>query len=117
MIVKKKKISSKFEGLTKEEKRQLVISEGGRETLYLACPLCGFNRPLNKYTKGQIKLTNIDFDRFFVVVTRVGGGLGSGFFRIDEKSFRLKELKDMPEYRDILEQIAEQAQKILEILK
>lgn len=117
MEVKKKKISKKFEGLTKEQKREIVLGEGGKETLYLACPLCGFNRALKKYSEGKIKLTNIDFDRFFVVVTRKGGGLGSGFFRIDEKSFKLKELKDMPEYQSLLDQIREQAKKILKVLK
>ena len=106
----------KYEGLTKEQKRRSVIREG-REVQYLTCPLCGFNRPVIKYLKGRIKLTNIDLDRMFVLVTRAGGGRESGFYRIDSKSILLKDLKDKAKYRDLVSQIRIQSKRILDVLK
>lgn len=116
-MVRKKKIAKKYEGLTREQKKLVVMRDGGSEVMYFSCPLCGFNRPLNKYLSGDVKFINIDLDRFNVLVTRVGGGLGSGFFRVDEKSFLLREVKQMPEYRELLDQLKEQCTKILEVLK
>ena len=99
-----------------EDKRSRVMAEG-TEVMYVACPMCGMNKSLKRYRDGRAGMTSIDFDRFHVVVTRVGGGRGSGFYRIDEKSYLLGEIKDMPEYHDIVAQIKEQAQKILNELK
>ncbi len=114
--VRKKKVSSKYEGMSKEEKRELVISEGS-ESLYVSCPLCGFNRPLGKYETGVVKFSNIDLDRFHILVTRVGGGLGSGFFKVPESSHILQEVKQMPEYNYLTEDIKLQVKKILGVLE
>ena len=116
-MARKKKVASKYEGLSKDEKRSMVLSEGATEVHYWACPMCGCNRPLRKYESGEVSMTNIDLNRFHVLVTRVGGGLGSGFFRIDEKSLTLPELVDGAEYQELLEQMKEQGEKILKALK
>ena len=102
--------------LSYEDKKSKVISEG-TEVLYVACPMCGMNKSLKRYRDGRAGMTSIDFGRFHVIVTRVGGGRGSGFYRIDEKSYLLGEIKDMPEYQDIVQEIKDQAQNILNELK
>jgi len=114
--VLKKKARKEFEGLSREEKKAIVTAQG-TEALYMACPMCSMNRSLRKYLDGELRFTDTDLGIFKVLVTRVGGGLGSGFFRLDEKSYTLEEMKGMPEYQDILQQIKEQARKILEELK
>jgi len=114
--VTKKKARKEFEGLSREEKRAIVMSQG-TEALYMACPMCSMNRSLKKYLNGEVSFTDTDLGTFKVLVTRVGGGLGSGFFRMDEKSYTLYEMKAMPEYQELLEQLKEQARKILEVLK
>ena len=113
--VRKKKVSSKYEGMTREEKRELVISEG-KDSLYIACPLCGFNRPVGKYDTGAVKFSNMDLDVFHFLVTRCGGGLGSGFFKVPERSHILQEVKQMPEYNYLIEDMKLQLKKILEVL-
>ena len=114
--VRKRKTRKEFEGLSREEKKAIVMGQG-TEALYMACPMCSMNRSLKKYLNGEIRFTDTDLGTFKVLVTRIGGGLGSGFFRMDEKSYTLDEMKAMPEYQDILQQIKEQAQNILEALK
>jgi len=112
----KNKVRKRFEGFSKKEKKARVITEG-TEVLYVACPMCGMNKSLKRYRDGRAGMTSIDLNRFYVLVTRVGGGRGSGFYRIDEKSLLLSELKNNPEYADIVGQIREQCEKILSELK
>ena len=101
--------------LTKEERQSIALSEG-TEVHFVTCPLCGFSRPAGKYLDGSIAFTNIDLDRMHVLSVRRGGGRGIGFFRVDESSLLLGELKEVVEYQEVIGQIREQARKVLKAL-
>ena len=94
-----------------------MVIANGTEVRYIACTLCGSNKTLKSYEEGRVNFTDIDPKSFFVLMTRVGGGLGSGFYRVDEKCISIPELKGIPEYQEILEQIKEQCNKILSELE
>ena len=112
MVMTKKKGSR---DLTREERQSIALSEG-TEVHFVTCPLCGFSRPAGKYLEGTVAFTNIDLNRMHVLSVRRGGGRGIGVFRVDEDSLLLEELKDVPEYQEVIDQIREQAKKVLEIL-
>ena len=82
---------------------------------YLTCPICTFNRPLRKYVEGDLKLTDTDVETLLFIQVREGGGRGSGFRRIG--GLTIDEVKQDPQYSELLEQLREQCTKILEVLK
>ena len=84
------------------------------EIQYLTCPMCGMNKPLRKYVEGDLKLTDIDVETLSFIQIREGGGRGSGFRRIG--GLTIDEVKQMPEYQELLEQLREQCNKIIESL-
>ena len=96
--------AKKYEGMTPDQKRALVISDGKRVE-YFVCPMCMFNRPYRKYSEGRVNLTDIPVNDLFVLQVRSGGGRGSGFFRIDGESLRLEDMKGDPKYNSFLQQI------------
>jgi len=90
------------------ERQSIAFSEGKRVE-YLACPLCGLNRPLIRWgnqVKFQFKKT------YAILQVRYGGGRGIGFFLNEGESLRLSELaKKRP---DIFENLKEEVNKIAE---
>jgi hypothetical protein len=97
------------------------------EIIYIACPLCGMSRVLEKKgssaiarglsigePKGRIRFDHMDLDSARIVqvrerkagresVPRMGRGGGTGFTIKD--GFTLEEMKAMPEYQDLIEQL------------
>lgn len=108
------------------------------EVIYIVCPLCGMNRVLEKKgtgaiargvtiteIKGRIRFDHIDLATAPIVqireraegpekTKRMRRGGGSGF--VFKEGFTLNEVKDNPEYQDLIEQVKLTARNILEIL-
>ena len=108
------------------------------EVIYIVCPMCGLNRPLNKTgasaiarglpiteIKGRIRFDQIELDRAPIVQIReretgpetkprMTRGGGSGF--VFKEGMTLEQIKDNPEYNDIVSQLKDTANKILGIL-
>jgi hypothetical protein len=100
---------------TKEEKREYALAYG-TEVKYVNCPLCGMNKPKNRYDTGSAKFDSIDLERMHIITIRKGGGRGYGFHKVPEESLLLKEITDDAEYAEIIRQIKEQCFKILSVL-
>ena len=107
--------------------------------LYVACPLCGMSRVLEKTgssaisrglpveeIKGRIRFDHMDLEKANIIQvrerrpgpedkprTRRGGG--PGFILVG--GYTLAELKGKPEYADLREQMLETAREIIKILE
>lgn len=108
------------------------------EVIYISCPLCGMSRVLEKtgasaiargriidQVKGRIHFDHMDLDNAFIVQVRerksgkepnkrVGRGGGTGFQL--QSGFTLEQMKDKPEYSDLVEQLKVSANHILSVL-
>ena len=110
----------------KEERKQRALSEGKAYT-YISCPLCAMNRILSKGgiiaskkgKSGKVSFSSFDFDgkeKFFIQIRKNAGGRGGGFYLDKTESITWKEAKELLEYKEILQEIKEQAKKILKEL-
>jgi len=108
---------SKYREAT-HERREATYEErktkaaGGARVLYLTCPLCGLNRPLETY-KGSSKF-QVKPD-YAIIQVRYGGGRGIGFFLNEGESVKLPELRSA--YPEVLENLREQIQELYELFK
>lgn len=108
------------------------------EIIYIACPLCGMNRVLEKTgasaiargvtiteVKGRIRFDHMDLDRALIVQVReretgpeekkrMRRGGGSGFTL--KGGLTLKQIRDKPAYQDLVEQIRSQIAEIQKML-
>ena len=107
--------------------------------LYIACPLCGMSRVLEKTgssaisrglpveeIKGRIRFDHMDLEKANILQIRerrrgkedkprMRRGGGPGFQMVG--GLTLAELKDKPEYQDLKEQMLETARKVIKILE
>jgi hypothetical protein len=95
------------------------------EALFLSCPVCGFSRKLDKSgrwaklrnkeidtVKGRVHFGNFDLDDSYLIQIRnVSGGRGAGFPTVG--GYRLDQVKNMPEYADLIRELKEACQAIL----
>jgi len=93
-----------------EERKAKAMS--GRKVLYLTCPLCGLNRPLESY-KGRAAF-EVKPD-YAIIQVRYGGGRGIGFFLSQGESIKLEELKE--QYPEVLRNLKAQAEELNTILR
>jgi len=98
---------------------------------WIVCPFCGLSRKITKtgaYAERYGKqITSIKpkarFDKLnpeeavFIDARETGLGRGAGFPRIDELCLTIKEAKDHPQYKEFIEQIKNQIEKINQALK
>jgi len=101
--------------------------------IFIVCPLCYLGRPLEKnlaratkegippekiYTlKGRISFGQGDPETApFVDIRDSGKGRGYGWPRVEEECKTLAEIKDDPDYADLVSKIRLQCKKILEII-
>jgi len=106
--------------------------------IFIACPLCGMGRVLEKTgagaiargltitdVKGRIRFDHMDLETAPIVQTRerkagpeavrrLRRGGGTGF--VLAGGYTLREMKERPEYSDLVEQLKETAAQILKIL-
>jgi len=108
------------------------------EVVYITCPLCGMNRVLEKKgssamarglpitdVKGRIRFDIVDLEKGHIVQVREreagpepkkrlkrGGGPGFVFRR----GFTLEQIKNNPDYADLIDQIIQTCQAIIQIL-
>lgn len=109
------------------------------EIIYIACPLCGMSRVLEKKgsvaiargevipeVKGRIRFDHMDLDKANIIQfrerrrgkesePRQGRGGGPGFQLMG--GLTLAELRDNAEYADLRDQMVESARKIISILE
>lgn len=100
----------KFMDQPEHLRRRQALAEGTRG-IWIACPLCGVSK---KKTDKQFILLNKDG---FIVQERAGGGRILGWFTDEQKSYTLRELKKMPEYKDVLDRIRRRCEEIIGVLK
>lgn len=92
---------------------------------WVVCPLCALNRKLIKSgmdskkpikeIKGAARFDKVDPRTApFIDIRDISGGRATGFPRIDFKT--LEEVKDDPEYRDLVNQIRTQCELILHVI-
>lgn len=108
------------------------------EVIYIACPLCGMSRVLEKKgssaiargfriteIKGRIHFDHMDLDNARIVqvrerkagresVARTGRGGGSGF--TVREGLTLEQMRDMPEYSDLIDQLRHSVKAISDII-
>lgn len=96
--------------------------------IMVTCPLCGMNRvlekkgsraiiehkPLTKGIKGRIRFDHIDLEKAFIVQFKERREKGRGFPTVG--GLTLEEMKQNPEYQDLIEQMKFQLQRILDKL-
>lgn len=94
-------------------------------------PFCGLSRKIKKtgayaerygkeitVTKQKTRFDKLDpNEAVFIDARETGLGRGAGFPRINELCLRLREIKNLPEYQEFINQIQNQIQKIQEVLK
>jgi len=111
----------RFRLMSKEEKRQEVISGSGGErkkpTLIhnAVCPLCRMFRSLKKKEDTPLSYDKFDVNNDNFIIEIATGGRGSGFYPTG-KGMTLKQVKESGEYDELLEQIKEQCKRILKVL-
>lgn len=95
-----------------EQRKSAAISEGNRY-LFLVCPLCLRNRPLQTFFKGKT-LFRVD-PGCEIVQTRYGlGGRGvGGFYKNEPESVRLPDLKSL--FPDVYENLREEVLKLYKL--
>lgn len=92
---------------------------------FLVCPFCGMNRKLIKsgtntekiidQIKPPSKLDVVDIEtRPFIDHRDISGGRGSGFPRVSFET--LAQVKDWPEYADLIEGLKRQCHAVLKLL-
>ena len=94
---------------TYEERREKALK--GTRVLYLACPLCGRNRPLEmwgKETRFEVK------PDYAIIQARYCGGRGTGFFLKLEESVTLEALER--EYPEVYENLRGEVEKLYHLL-
>lgn len=85
----------------------------GKEVVFLTCPLCGKNRPLQN-KKGEKARFQIKPD-YALITTRKGGGRRIGFFRLPDKDVNLTELKEL--YPDVFWNLYDNVKELFDILE
>ena len=107
----------KFKFLDQPEhlRRRQALAEGMRHQ-YFVCPMCGLNRAISRGGKGRIRFDKVDLKKGFILQERAGGGRILGWYRDDDASFTLPELKKKPEYQDLLDQIMKRCHEIIRAL-
>lgn len=105
-----------FKNKSEAEKKAMILAKG-TPVRFLACPMCGMSKSLNKYLDGVYAFTNINFNRMHIVQVRKGGGKGSGFYKDVASSLLIDEVKDNPEFATIIDQIKRQCKRILKELE
>lgn len=100
---------------SKSQKKRRVIAEGTKME-NIVCPMCCQNRVLNKSDKGRVRFDQLDFNRYILQVRYTCGG-GSGFYMNESESKTFDEIKNDPEYSDLIEQIKQTCFKILKRLE
>lgn len=103
-------------GVESKEQKKVRALTYGTKTEYIVCPLCLLNRTITKHDKGRVRFDQLDFNRFMLQV-RYAGGRGSGFFINEAESKTFDDIKDDPEYADLIEQIKQTCFKILKRLE
>lgn len=111
-----KVIASRYEGLSKEDKKEIVLGEGYSQIEYMCCPLCNWWKTIES-RRGRIRYDNVDVVNGEVFQVRYAGGRGSGFHSNPAESMTLSEVNKDPQYADLIEQIKEQCQAILKVLE
>ena len=107
---------------TREARKAKALADG-KKVIYLACPLCGRNRPLKSHTLGRAAF---QFDpEHKIIQVRYGGGrftteekddkghsigVGLGFFINEAESLTLEEMKE--QYPVIIENMKEEVERI-----
>ena len=99
-----------------EERKRIALTEGKRFE-YLACPLCGYNRPIYKHLKGKVRFGVPELK--YIVQVRYGGGRTEqgksiGMFLSEEESIRFDELKEKAP--EIYENLREEVKKLYNLL-
>jgi len=98
------------------------------EGLFLSCPMCGFSRKLDKSgrearrhnkeidtVKGRVHFGNFDLDDSFLIQIRdCSGSRGHGFPVTG--GYTLEQLKDMPEYGEVVAELKRTCEAILDKL-
>lgn len=113
--MKGKIAETKYLGMSQEEKRIKVLSEGKRVKQFV-CLLCGLNRVVDKREKGRISFDRVDLNNGLILQERAGGGRNSGFYMDRSRSLTLPEIVGLPEYQDLIGQIRSKCKEILEVL-
>lgn len=108
---KYREISRTRRQATYEERRAKALAEGTK-VLFLTCPLCGRNRPLETY-KGSSRF-EVKPD-YAIIQVRYGGGRGIGFFLSEDESIKLEDLRST--HPEVLENLKEMIGKLYEIFK
>ncbi|MHC1628265.1 MAG: hypothetical protein ACXQTI_05500 [Candidatus Nezhaarchaeales archaeon] len=103
--------SRRLRDATYEERKAKALTEGTRVE-YLTCPLCGLNRPLEKWGKPTVFKVKPDYA---IIQVRYGGGRGRGFFLNEKESIKLEDLKN--HYPDVFENLKEEVEKLYEIIE
>lgn len=94
-----------------QQRKAEALSRGAR-VLYLTCPLCGLNRPLETYkgtTRFEVK------PDYAVIQVRYGGGRGIGFFLSEDESIKLEDLRST--HPEVMDNLKEQIEQLHEIFK
>ncbi len=95
------------------------------ERIFLSCPVCGMSRIFNKsgrwaklrnkeidIVKGRVHYGNFDLDDSFLIQRRdCSGSRGHGFPVIG--GYTLEQLKDMPEYQQLVAELKQTCEAIL----
>lgn len=108
---KYREISRSEREATYEERRSKAIATGAR-VLYVTCPLCGLDRPLETYkgvTRFQVKTD------FAIIQVRYGGGRGIGFFLNESESVKPEDLRNT--YPEVLDNLREMIEQLHETFK
>lgn len=116
MPKKKPTSAHKYDGLNEEQKRDQVVREGYSEIHYFTCPLCGKSHPM-KYKNSILRSDHLDIELGELLQVRYAGGRGSGFYKDPSQSKTLLQVKEDPQYADLIEQIKTKCTKILRVLK
>lgn len=99
----------RFRKLSPEEKRDEIMSKGKQVVLFV-CPLCA--------KASALKVFERDFDiaTLELLDVRRTGGKGSGFYR-EYTQGTLQELRDDPEYKQVIQLIRDRCNEILQELE
>jgi len=109
MYRERKKESRSERDKTYENRKKKALAEG-QITLFLTCPLCGLNRPLERWGKQITFQVKPDY---FLIQARSSRGRGSGFFLNSKESMKIEEVKKKyPELYDNIKKSIKELNKI-----